>query len=664
MSFWFNKPETGSPYEAADRLFNQSVALFREPARFREAERCLASAIESYRAHVRRTGSCEAKRRLAKALWREAYSSGLIKGQGSRALASGQESLELGRAVLRDVNASHPALDAIVQEVSGAMNDIAQISYAAGRPKQRERLLTEAASVARRSTGSGGRQALGTALHNLAHHRLQHLAVTAREQRPFADIVRVLASAERAFEIRLALCEEPRVEPYQRWELASSALQLGQLLRALSPQTDSSPVLRVGLASLRDAGGEPVEHLVRELTVATLAAGAPADPIDEQSFPRWNIATLGRGAQVLLELIGLLEEDDRISALVSLWLPDIWHALEGPLPPPDLDAALAELVDSRLVTVRICEGSGRHYDLEYLVERCVRARVPDGFARDSCLSIARLWAQRFDSDWGLPNANPVRSGIAAAVYMRRGGDFKASFDVLEGRVLGVACRRREWRPVAVHMQLSADASEDREYVERCCQAMVRLARAHFVEGHAEEALEAAAMGLQYSLGRELGPSMVARCHEVRMDLLYRTGQHERVLDELDSVLGEIDGAREAGDIDSSESDGPAALAPVREATIHHAVGAAKALRRWQLALDLNRTIHQSLQARGAEKTALAAQRMGDYAPLLELGDGDSADALLRECQSILHPERERGREYERRHTGGEEHEAGAPRIAR
>jgi hypothetical protein len=71
MSFWFNKRETGAPYDEADRLFNEAVTLSRESGRALEAERSLVAAIAAYRTLVNRTKGYEAERRLAKALWRK-----------------------------------------------------------------------------------------------------------------------------------------------------------------------------------------------------------------------------------------------------------------------------------------------------------------------------------------------------------------------------------------------------------------------------------------------------------------------------------------------------------------------------------------------------------------------------------------------------------------
>lgn len=629
MGLWFRKRASDSKRESADKLLRTAESLISEPSRTQEAERCLMGAIEGYRSLVERSkNDSELKLRLLRALLRQATLS--AREQPAKAVVSGQEAVQLGRELLGGMPAAHPAFDAVVREVSEAMSTVAQIDDAGSRSTASERLLVEAAAVARRSAGVESRRALGAALHHLARHRHHHMGVKSPLRRSQVDIMRVLAPAERAFEIRLGLWVESHVVPAERWELANSALLLTDLLTAFRHQTDPSPVVRMGLASLRDARGDEVERLQRELTAALIARGAPVDPADAPVFPLANIASLQRGALVLLQLIGLLEELDRVSTLVSLWFPDLWRAQVGSAPVPSLDAALAELVNARLVTVRVCEGSERHYDVDYAVERWVRARVSDVMTRDVCLSVAQLWAQRFEADRGVPGANRVRSGIAAAVYARRGGEFEASLEVLEGQVMTVACERREWVPVAVHIQRSADASENHALIERCDRAIARLARAHFVEGYPDDALEAVAMGLEYSRGRELAPSYIAGWFELRMDLLYRIGRRQQVLDEFDSALRNIDAL--GAQLDPIERDPQ--LTP-REWVLHHAVGAAKALNQWQLALDLNAKVQQALTDRNASGTTLAGQRMLDYAPLVELGRAEAADALLRECHAIL-----------------------------
>lgn len=632
MSFWRNVRETGTPYDAADALFERAVSLSREPRRIEETDRCLDAAINGYRDVIARTSSIEAKRRLAKALWRKASLTSFGRGQHGEALVPGEEALEVGRELLQTVAVSHVVFDEIVQEVSGAMNDIAQICFAAGRPRERERLLHEAAAVARRSPGFGGRQALGTALHNLAQHQLHDTDMRGTSPCTHGDVVRATLLAERAFEIRKRLCDEPGAEPYVSWELASSAVQLGKLLCKHRHQAAGVQVLRAGYASLRHVTGGPVAELRDQLAGAIADAGGPPPSVEEDVFPDRKLALLSQGASVLLELIGQLEADDRISALISLWFPDAWRAQHSSARVPTFEDALHELTERGLVTVRTIEGLGQYHDVDYLVERCVRARIPDDKARDICIALARRWVERFEGDRRVPKANPVRSGIGAAVYARRLGEFQAAFDLLEHSVLGLACERGEGEGVLIHMQISADASGDRALIERFDRSTETLAQAHRVEGAIDEALRTAAFGLDYALHRGLDASRIARWRELRLEFLYLMGRHDEVLEELDSFLKMLD---------TSATGASVGLAIVREAALHHGAGAAKALRRWQKALDLNGAIVRSLEDRGATATEIAAKRMLDYAALLELGNGAEADSLLRGCQALFESSQDR-----------------------
>jgi tetratricopeptide (TPR) repeat protein len=625
MSFWFNKRETGSPYDAADELFEAAVMLSREPDRVLDAERCLASAIDAYRALVPHTKGFEAKRRLAKALWREATFTAERHGRHHDALTPGREALDLGRAVLEAVEPSHAAFDAIVQEVSGAMNDVAQIYFGAGQPKERERQLLEAAEIARRSDGSGGRQALGTALHNIAQHRLFDLVSSARRHSGTpVELMAALALTEKAFEIRLRLCEEARAQPYYAWECANSALQLGQLLSKLERRVDASQVLQEGIQRLSTVHGWSVDSLRPQLETALRDTGE--QPAARDRDLSWDeiMRSLSPSARVLLEVIGMLEAEDRRRLLVQPWFLDRWRTRSDGSVTASFDEALAELVARGVVRDRICEGGDHHYDIDYLIERHVRAHMSD--ADDFCLSRAHLFAQRFQADLDLPGANPVRSGIAAAVYARRAGKYQNSLDVLEHCVLGVACRSGEARYVLMHMQLSAEASEKRELIERVDRATEALANAHCVEGNHADALETLAYGVEFAMRRELGVLRVLRWLEHRLELLYRMGRYDDVLAELDRLLKVLD---------STPANDRVEVMRVREAALHHGAGAAKALQRWQVSLELNRSIVGSLEARAASPAEIAAQRSYDYAGLLELGQVAEADALLRECEAVL-----------------------------
>ena len=630
MPWWWSRRETGSPYEQADQLYDEAVHLSHVSGREQAAALKALEAAALLRPMLTKRDNTEAKRRLAKALWR--HSSALTVRTPAEALPSGREGIALAREVLDATAPQHASFDAALRELVIAMNDLAQAAAMAERLDEREALLREAQTIARRGQGAGARQALGTTLHNLAQHEFQRLSQRSpAEQR--AGQASLIALAEEALEIRRRLSEAPRVEDYARWELANSTGQLGRILFMLGGPDERERGLELlarapdALGSIRLASAEPLrQQLAHELEFCRrLAAEHGAQLAEHDPYG------LGQALQpetlCLLKLISLLEMPDRSHQLLRLWFSDQLRAAQLPESPESYQNALQELIDHGLATERAC---GNHVDISSDVESRVREQT-NPQERDRFVRVrAQLWLDRFYADRDKPGPQTVHAGLASSVYARRVRAHAQAFELLEGDVLLVGCRTGEATQVLLHLQLTAAESGERSLLERCDARTRWLATAHYEEGHVDQALTTTALGINFSTTHDLGPVSLATWHKDRLLFLGASGQHEQALAELDVTLALVERARL-----HTKQDCHA----LREDAWHHAAGAAKALAQWPRALELNRKRIASMQARGAGAVELARARMSDSAAIMELGDWDAAETLLRACQEELrdHP---------------------------
>lgn len=626
MPWWWSRRETGSPYAQVDLLYDECVRLSHERGCERAAARKALELAELLRPWLAKSGSVEVKRRLAKALWR--HSTTLAVDAPADALPSGREGVALAREVLEATAPTHASFDAVLRELVIAMNDSAEAAAAARQLDEREALLLEAKTLAQRSQGLGGRQALGTTVHNLAHHTYQRLVQQSAEARR-AGSASLIALAEWAVAIRERLCHEPRVEEYHRWELANSTGQLGRILFLLGDDAERERGLELlarapeGLSSLRLASAKPLlAQLQLELEQYRKLAQEYADAQLRASLGSGRIASaLPAESACLLKLVCLLEAEDRSHQLLRLWFPDQLRHASLPEAPQAYESALEQLVEIGLVREAACGG---HVEVTSEVEARQREQIGPEERERFARTRAQLWLDRFRADRGQPGPQTVRAGIAAAVYAGRFQAHAMAFALLEREVLPVACRTGEATPVLHHLQRTAAESGDRSLLEQCDARARWLATAHCEEGHIGEALDAAERGIRFSTEHGLGPLSVATWHKDRLRLLWAAGRHEAALAVMDETLQRI-----------QRADDIAARHALREDALHFAAGAAKALSQWRRALALNAERLASMQARGASTQELAAARASDSAALIELGDLNGAEELLRACQEEL-----------------------------
>lgn len=258
VEWWRSGRETGDRYERADAAYDESIRLA-HAGKYVEAEAAAIAAARAYREVLDQTGFTEAKRRLAKALWRQATAVLLAKS-AERALEPGLEGIELGRQALDATPADHPALDDMVREVAICMNDVAQIAGRAGRLELYKKLLTDAHETSLRSNGPAAKQALGTSLHNLAvwAHEMMQLHGPENPEKAFASVELGLHMLKSAVQIREALSAHG--DPLSRWELVNSLALEGEL-QCYQGDVGGLRTLERALGMLEDAPGQAFQGL-------------------------------------------------------------------------------------------------------------------------------------------------------------------------------------------------------------------------------------------------------------------------------------------------------------------------------------------------------------------------------------------------------------------
>jgi tetratricopeptide (TPR) repeat protein len=375
-----------------------------------------------------------------------------------------------------------------------------------------------------------------------------------------------------------------------------------------------------------------------------------------------KIVVLSQPARLLLELVCVVEDDDRWSSVFEDWLPHLWRARGEPGPPPPMEEVVKELTGAGMIgaaTHTHGPSGARKYWVDRAVEEMVR-KTTDRTRADEILKMAAAgWAALFLQEESAPGSRTVRAGVGAAVYWRRLGHAADSFAWLREDVLPVARLIGEEKHVLPHMELSAKATGNPRLMEEWellragggFQARRQLAEliedlaakgellqavgaaealffALYGAGQLADALATARTAQARIVVGNLGPSLLAIWGEHALLALLDLGRYQNVTDELPAVLAAIDEAARVG-------SQPVLGEEIRDIVLDHGVAAAKGLRDWPRAREISSQLTAHLDARGAEKQERARYRAGEYAALLELGDANAAEQLLAECQRDL-----------------------------
>jgi len=200
--------------------------------------------------------------------------------------------------------------------------------------------------------------------------------------------------------------------------------------------------------------GIPCFHVTCGDEVAPRGAEAIEDPIAliESLQPRGKArqpletARLGAAARFLLDVICLLEPEDRWRWFVEPTLPAIRNGVGAPPDETLFDAALNELTGAgfvKSVVVGSDIGPVEHHHVAAPVVSAVTAAIASERQYQVRWAVVGIWKARFLDEEVFPIGTTVRAGIAAAVYLKRCGQVPLAFEWVEQKVLPVARRTGE-----------------------------------------------------------------------------------------------------------------------------------------------------------------------------------------------------------------------------
>ncbi|MGW8645626.1 hypothetical protein [Micromonospora chalcea] len=442
------------------------------------------------------------------------------------------------------------------------------------------------------------------------------------------------------------------------------------------------------LLELADAAAGDPHVLAAQLGAAEQAAtGQPmtaffttgATRLDTTGFlhvlAEWTttrMRTLPEPSRLLLQLITGVEDDDRWSYVLDDNWADLCRRL-GIGDPPDLTTSLAPLTAAALVHTDTPDGEPTaedqpppvRYRVHPGVAEAVRAATPEHVRTAIDTELGAYW--QAVANWARRREGAeatqaiVRAGLSAAPYLLRQQQWDDAARLLDlalhrDRTAGVAqvaagyLRRiaeATGDPSNLGVLGRATARVDPAEAERLLHAALaqattnrdsRLASAIAGElmnllrnaGRLREALALADQMVELTRQAGLGPWTQLSNEAQRMQLLYLLGEPEQVLTKVHQLLDRMDHLPDQPGDNENTTPWNA-----RESVLNLGVHGARAMRRWQDALDFNTQLVASQQQRGAGDHTIAHTRFVDYAPLLQLGRIDDAEQLLLSSQQVF-----------------------------
>ncbi len=422
------------------------------------------------------------------------------------------------------------------------------------------------------------------------------------------------------------------------------------------------------------SGGQRLDAFFRYGTTA-LGPGQFLDAL--AAWTSGALAVLPESARLMAEFLVCLEDSDRAGPVIAATWPGLWrrlgHSSDPTAPEPLLDAltgaalAQAEMVPSPLpdhrpaVTYRVHPG----------VAAAVEAVAPHSLRAAIDAELAAYWAaaagkaRRRDDLGPEESGRIVRSGLAAAPYLLRLGEWRAASGLLEQamyrdrspetvqavvpalRQIADTAGGPEYQVLLAYALGMVDPAESermlREIVARAEQdgdyrlayrVAGNLLNRLFLTTRLSEALSLSDDLAEYVLRAGLGPWTRLGAEGARLQVLGLMGEHRKVLAALDDLLARMRALASTPEVGDSEDD-PAIPWNIREVVLGIGHTSALALQEFQLCLDLNAQITESKQSRGAGVYEITRARFNDASPLVGLGRLAEAGQLLRECQQVM-----------------------------
>jgi hypothetical protein len=436
-------------------------------------------------------------------------------------------------------------------------------------------------------------------------------------------------------------------------------------------------LVAAGDQAWREQGGLPdgfftTGQLAAGRTSAGQATALAADYLHVLgAWTRMVAEGLPPGERMLFWFLCCLEEPDRERPVLADNWTDLWtqHGRDGQ--PPALDQALPAVAARGLVAVRPETASeDESYAVHPGVAAAGRAQAGQAF-RDAVDAVAAAYwdaVYRYASgetgDGTVRTGLTVRAGLAAVPYLLRRQQWAVAGAMLEGAFIrdqsranaaamlpaiqeiadhdttqaGVLAQVLEvLDPAAGERELRAylDAAVARGDYRWASVAAGRLADLCRVSGRLAEALALTGQKAGYTRQAGLGPWTQLLDEGRRLQVLTAMGQAGQVLDEVRRLRDRMRSLPATPGRDET-----AIPWNIREVLLDTGRDAARQLRRWQDALDLNAENIASQRERSAPAAETAQSRFNDYGPLLRLGRSGEALALLLECRQVFQDARD------------------------
>ncbi|MBA2696295.1 MAG: hypothetical protein H0U62_10795, partial [Actinobacteria bacterium] len=392
-----------------------------------------------------------------------------------------------------------------------------------------------------------------------------------------------------------------------------------------------------------------------------------------QGWTRSATQALPEDAATLFGFLCCLEEDDRERQIIQAVWPHLWQRLDRPGDPPDLDVALVPLVEQALVATETDGGTGQpvrfrihpgvadtgrtstaldfaaavdtavvdfwlanldharqnehEQELGWLLLRAARSAAPYLLHQHRWTELATATEQVLHRDQSTATAAVLLPMLTAALEATRGTDQELAVGHSHACAL-VILNPDQAETLFRHLLDTAVTREQFGTASIFTNDLIRLYRR---SGRLDEALALADTMAEYTRRAGYGPWTQLVDQTARLQILYLQGHYQQVLDTVEELRDQM------GALPDPPNPADSTITPfnVRETTLNLGALAARDLKLWQQALDLNTENLDSMRRRGASEAVQAAAAFNDYGPLLELGRPAEARDLLIRCRGVF-----------------------------
>jgi tetratricopeptide (TPR) repeat protein len=325
------------------------------------------------------------------------------------------------------------------------------------------------------------------------------------------------------------------------------------------------------------------------------------------------------------------QDRDLESGVVLRWRvhPGVADAVRA-----DTDPGLAEVVDevagdawlSTLRAARARETEGRE---GAWVLRAAGSAAPYLLRRGRWDDLGFVAQEVLARDPGVSAAAVLAPMLQVAAEATRGGDPRLEPNL--GRIHALVVLRLDpARGVTLLNELLGAAVAAGRYGNASVLAG-DLANRYRDEGRYVEALGLVDQKVDYSRRAGLGPWTQLADQGWRLQIEYMQGRHREVFDEVEALRARMAALPADPDPATERVDGW----NVRETILNLGALAARELRLWERALELNAENLASKRGREAGEHDQAKAAFNDYGPLIELGRLAEARALLIGCREVF-----------------------------